>query len=61
VVTMLYKFFHYGGWAIALHGMLGFVLIPRGELTQTICLGVVGIGVFMFLLSLLIEEENNNY
>jgi len=41
--------------------LLGFVLIPRGELTQTICLGVVGIGVFMFLLSLLIEEENNNY
>ena len=56
VVTM-YKFLHYGGWAIALHGMLGLVLIPHGELTKTICLGVIGIGAFMYLLSLLIEEE----
>jgi len=56
VVKMLYKFFHYGGLAIALHGLMGYVLIPHGELTDTICMRVVGIGIFMFLLSLLIED-----
>ena len=56
----IYKILHYGGIAVVIHGLVGYVLIPHGELTDTICMGVVSIGVFMFLLSLLIEEEDNN-
>jgi|AP82_1055514.scaffolds.fasta_scaffold1165877_1 hypothetical protein len=52
----IYKVLQYGGLAIVLHGLFGLGLLPLSERTQVICIGAIGIGLVMFLLSLTVAR-----